>query len=62
MGSEERQRRDQIKVRVSDDERRSSKRRRRPSATRSSTAALLRDLALGIEPKARWISRRCWIC
>ena len=52
MGSEERQRRDQIKVRVSDDEKKIIQEKAKAFGYQSSTAALLRDLALGIEPKS----------
>jgi hypothetical protein len=52
MGSEARQRRDQIKVRVSEDEKRIIQEKAEAFGYDSSTAALLRDLALGIEPKS----------
>lgn len=52
MGSNTRKRQQQIKVRVSDDEKEKIEAKAQAFGYATSTAALLRDLALGIEPKS----------
>lgn len=52
MGSNTRRRQHQIKVRVSEEEKQQIEAKAQAFGYATSTAALLRDLALGIEPKS----------